>query len=80
MRIDYPWLKSRGPIETTPTVSSRHSVSNYPWLKSRGPIETSLPIPGKHRHIASYPWLKSRGPIETHTAEREKKSVGVIHG
>jgi hypothetical protein len=36
----YPWLKSRGPIETLLLGSSIPPSLLYPWLKSRGPIET----------------------------------------
>jgi len=38
----YPWLNSRGPIETLPPIANpeSRSCSPYPWLNSRGPIET----------------------------------------
>ena len=36
----FPWLKSRGPIETYRRLTEIQFVFIFPWLKSRGPIET----------------------------------------
>ena len=65
-RFVYPWLKSRGPIETRDDVGTNYIKVQirYPWLKSRGPIETRRRVSGTEQQ-KTYPWLKSRGPIET---------------
>ena len=43
---NYPWLKSRGPIETGEAFEKVFTEANYPWLKSRGPIETCAALGG----------------------------------
>jgi len=48
----YPWLKSRGPIETLVKAVPCVMSSTYPWLKSRGPIETCLTIPMSNKGTA----------------------------
>ena len=51
----FPWLKSHGPIEASPTcVGIVDEKAAFPWLKSHGPIEATVLCAAASREAYSF--------------------------